>query len=586
MLCRDKWYLIIFFLLVNLSLSGCADGNGGEAPTANHPPLAVAGSDQTVSLASVVKLNGTQSYDPDWDSLTYKWVIAAKPSGSSADLSLSNSPTPILITDKDGDYLVQLTVNDGLCNSRPVSIKITAKSAKGILDTSFGNDSNPTDGVLDGFVAHDNAAGGFGSDMGHSMVLDSKGRIYVAGNSRSSAGSNSYDMVIWRFTDRGSLDTTFGNGKGFVRHNGAAGGISYDEGRSIALDKDGRLYVAGYGSNPNNYQDMAIWRYTSDGIIDTTFGGDVNPADGIPDGFVVHNYGGGNYPSTGANAIYLDPAGRIYVTGYITEQAGGNMSMVIWRYTANGSVDSSFGGGSGHVIHKSSSDWRISSGNSLIVDQDGLIYVTGTYYHYTLHDTYMFIWRYTSDGTLDTAFGGGSGFVAYCGAAGSSYFDKANSIILDQSGRIYVAGYSWNAEGGYGNLDMVVWRYNSNSGLDTDFGGGDGLVVHNNAAGGILKNDVGLSLALDPAGRVYVSGYSYSTSGDYEMVVWRYTSNGVLDTSFGEGKGFVVHDSTAAGNPPGSSGDAIALDKEGRVMVAGYSKNLSGNYDMTIWRYE
>jgi len=67
---------------------------------------------------------------------------------------------------------------------------------------------------------------------------------------------------------------------------------------------------------------------------------------------------------------------------------------------------------------------------------------------------------------------------------------------------------------------MVIWRYNINGTLDNSFGNG-GIVVYHNAAGGNLA-DEGKSIYVDKKGRIYVTGYSSNSSGDLDMVIWKY----------------------------------------------------------------
>jgi YVTN family beta-propeller protein len=51
----------------------------------NHPPVADAGSDQTVQEGSPVTLDGSNSYDPDSDTITYSWAQTAGPSITLSD---------------------------------------------------------------------------------------------------------------------------------------------------------------------------------------------------------------------------------------------------------------------------------------------------------------------------------------------------------------------------------------------------------------------------------------------------------------------------------------------------------------------
>jgi uncharacterized delta-60 repeat protein len=423
--------------------------------------------------------------------------------------------------------------------------------AIGVLDTSFNNR---------GIVVHNKAAWGNSYDYsyhrGRSIYVDSNGKIYVTGYSWNSSNG---DMVIWRYNSNGSLDTSF-NGKGIVVHHNAAGGNSYDGGDSIYVDNNGKIYVTGYSMNSSGNEDMVIWRYNSNGSLDTSFNGK---------GIVVHHNAAGGNSYDGGNSIYVDNNGKIYVTGYSLN--GRNKDMVIWRYNSNGSLDTSFNG-TGIVIHHNAAGGNSDDfGSSIYVDSNGRIYVTG--FSYNGNDYDMVIWRYNSNVSLDTSFNG-KGIVVHHNAAGGNGYDRGDSIYVDNNGKIYVTGYSMNSSG---NEDMVIWRYNSNGSLDTSFNG-KGIVVHHNAAGG-NGNDVGNSIYVDSNGRIYVTGFSYN-GNDYDMVIWRYNSNGSLDTSFNS-TGIVVYHNTASND----GGDSIYVDRTGKIYVTGNSYNGS-NSDMVIWRYK
>jgi uncharacterized delta-60 repeat protein len=121
-------------------------------------------------------------------------------------------------------------------------------------------------------------------------------------------------------------------------------------------------------------------------------------------------------------------------------------------------------------------------------------------------------------GVLDTTFDG-DGIVVHNNAAGGNSYDGGDSIYVDSNGKIYVTGYSINSSGNQDNEDMVIWRYNSDGSLDKTFGNG-GIVVHNNAAGG-NDYDYGYSIYVDGNGKIYVTGSSYNGK-NADMVIWKY----------------------------------------------------------------
>ena len=95
----------------------------------NAAPVANAGTNQSVSIGSVVTLDGTASSDANRDSLTYKWTMGSIPSGSTAALSSAISPNPKFTADVAGTYSVILTVNDGKVESTASVVTITASAA-------------------------------------------------------------------------------------------------------------------------------------------------------------------------------------------------------------------------------------------------------------------------------------------------------------------------------------------------------------------------------------------------------------------------------------------------------------------------
>ena len=165
-------------------------------------------------------------------------------------------------------------------------------------------------------------------------------------------------------------------------------------------------------------------------------------------------------------------------------------------------------------------------------------------------------------GSLDTSFSD-DGFATT--AIGSSA--EARAVAVQSDGKIVVAGYSGSGSG----HDLVVVRYHANGTLDTSFGNG-GIVTTDVDSG---SDDYGMAVALRSDGGIVVAGRS---GGDF--VVVRYTSGGVLDASFGNG-GIVTTDIDSGS---GDNGEAVALQSDGGIVVAGFSW-IGGDADVAVVRY-
>lgn len=128
---RFKWFASVATLSI---LLGCNGGGSGDSPDIdpsklnNQAPIAIAGVNQNVKVATRVKLDGTGSVDKDHDLITYQWQFESKPQNSQATIQDSASALSEFTADIEGTYIVNLIVNDGKTNSRPNSVRIIVAS--------------------------------------------------------------------------------------------------------------------------------------------------------------------------------------------------------------------------------------------------------------------------------------------------------------------------------------------------------------------------------------------------------------------------------------------------------------------------
>ena len=96
------------------------------APAVVSLVTANAGSAQDVAAGQQVALDGTRSSSASGPIVAYGWTLTTRPVGSSATLSSLTSAKPTFTADVAGTYVVTLIVNDGVSNSDPKSVTITA----------------------------------------------------------------------------------------------------------------------------------------------------------------------------------------------------------------------------------------------------------------------------------------------------------------------------------------------------------------------------------------------------------------------------------------------------------------------------
>jgi uncharacterized delta-60 repeat protein/gliding motility-associated-like protein len=368
-----------------------------------------------------------------------------------------------------------------------LSIVSVAKSQPGTLDQDFGTQGGYTR------TSFFNGGAGF-----HGIAIQSDGKIVAAGDEHK--GSKAV-FALARYNSDGRLDTSFGSGgKIFTDFDGGN-----DRARRVAVQKNGKIVVAGYTYNGKNY-DFAIVRYNHDGKLDNGFG---------DRGKVITAFGDRNDL---ARSMVLQPDGMILVAGeFWKEENVVSSDFVLARYKSNGKLDEKFGSDGSVITDFGEGDDKA---RSVVVQADGKIIVAGQ--SYISRKGFFSLVRYNPNGSLDTSFGdrGDGKVVTDVGASEN----LGISLALQPDGKILLTGEANNGN----NLDFALARYNSNGRLDTSFGSGGKVLTD---FGG--SNDHGRSIVLQADGKIIVAGQTRNGNRE-DAALARYNPNGSLDTSFGE----------------------------------------------------
>jgi len=110
----------------------------------NNIPVADAGKPQTVNSGSIVTLDGSKSYDPNKNKITYQWTQLAGPSVSLSDSTSPNPKFTAPTVNSQTSLKFQLVINNGQDNSKPSTVTVNVQPINGIpsIFTLSYNDGN------------------------------------------------------------------------------------------------------------------------------------------------------------------------------------------------------------------------------------------------------------------------------------------------------------------------------------------------------------------------------------------------------------------------------------------------------------
>lgn len=332
-------------------------------------------------------------------------------SGVFTDAAAEESVGSGIIVDASGNILVTGYKYDVNFTKQTVVWRVLPN---GTLDTNFAGSGMYTLPAM---------SGGFGK----SLALDSAGRILVTARSDD-------EVVLFRLTTAGLLDTSFAV-SGIVTAPSLFPG---DEPAGIRLNAAGEIFVSGwYLLSPNSgnyYTDAAIWKFTSAGAVDTSFGNSG-----------VFHYGDINEREIGYDFV-IEPSGRMLLAGIDFVPSG--LKAFVVAVNSNGTLDTTYGTNGAFILNPASGSTAFAIGTQL--DSSGRLIVTGP--DFTAGAS---AWRLTPAGALDLTFAFGTGRATF---GSLPYF--LGQCVLDSQGRIVSAGYIPQNSGGYLVDTLVVLRYN------------------------------------------------------------------------------------------------------------------------------
>lgn len=408
------------------------------------------------------------------------------------------------------------------------------------------------------------------------VAIQSDGKIVEAGHTFKRG--TGYDFAVVRYNVDGTPDTTFSDDG---RQTTDIDGVN-NYATSVAIQSDGKILVAGTTlhvpvSETDTYRyKFALVRYHGNGDLDKSFSGD-----GIKTTDVILN---------GAQVVDLaiQPDGKIVVCGNFSSgvQLNGRPTsgIILVRYHSNGVVDKTFGINGRQSIGFTQ---YVSYASSIAIQPDGKIVVAGTGSSVDIEHKGQIEFRYflglirvNSDGTPDTNFG------YYNAGTTDTVFNYntnafANDLAIQSDGKLVVAGYvTPRRDSVLGKSGSVLVRYTTDGMLDVTFRGQAPTDIF--GTGGVVTTDFFPSVvAIQSDDKIVTAGSVYHGSSSDDIALARYNVDGTLDVTFsGDGK-----QTTNIAVGSSDTATAIAIQTDGKIVVAGHVLKRNGDSDFVLVRY-
>jgi uncharacterized delta-60 repeat protein len=305
-------------------------------------------------------------------------------------------------------------------------------------------------------------------------------------------------IALFRIHPEGSPDETFGpNGMVIVDP-----GFTEQAPRYMVRQPDGKLVIGGYAKHKeDSFQKFMVVRCLPDGSMDKSFG---------ENGFVTSEIGSGNAK---IESLCLQADGKIVVAG--NGVFNGKENIVVVRYKPDGTPDNSFHQDGMVNIAFQNDNFRAFR---TLIQADGKIVVSG-YIRSGNSDSDFVAARLNANGNPDTEFNeDGIARIAI-----SSYADEARAMVIQEDGKIILAGYAHSNSPEGSNSALVRL---TQEGYPDPLFGENGIVEsdhndHSNSLLGLTSQHDGKIVGV---GRCYVGDFT-------KCLIARFTTGLTVSTS-------------------------------------------------------
>lgn len=357
-----------------------------------------------------------------------------------------------IVADRDGRV-----VSVGKCaNGARIHMCAVRLLADGSLDPTFNG------GAPALFDPSHTLSSNTNNDSNHAtdVEIDEAGRIVMSGTCNSPG--QGHDFCVARFEEDGSPDTSFGTGGYAVYQPEGTTSFTAHYAHALTLLRDGRFVVGGicHVSGAPMYRDpCAVW-FDADGRVDTTRGAAAGTT------IVTHPDAltGTTRIDTMLDLVEL-PDGKLLGGGSCT-LSDGTAWACLYRFTANGQLDTTFGPGAtpGFVTH------AFLGGPARRFTEFAMDGTTHVLASAQCGSGQMCVARLALDGSLDTAWGASSGVTAATTTADLEY-----SVAIERlpTGQLDLVGLCrvWNAGTSAYDQASCITRFDRATGAqDLTFG--------------------------------------------------------------------------------------------------------------------